>query len=98
MHVVVTERSLPIAVTVGLGDDHEGRKLNLTKSIGIEKRMKPEAIFVNAKYHRTYRFHLKESIKGRVGSKPTKNHTVGMRSAERLNGWIKAFRRVRMRV
>lgn len=58
VHAVVTPESLPIAVAIGPGDEHEGRKLiPLMESIHVRQesstgrpRKKPKILYADSKY------------------------------------------------
>ena len=109
--MMVTDLSLPIAVTIGPGDEHEGRKLiPLIESIKIKQRRgrprrRPKVIYGDNKYDMPLNmFYLrKRRIRSQIHrKKPHRNFDKEsysrMRSAiERFNGWIKAFRRVLIR-
>ena len=78
----MTERSLPVAVTIGSGREHEGRRLiPIMDSISIKRgnrgrpRKRPKTVYADTKYDMPLnRFHLdKKRIRSQIPSKKKKH-------------------------
>jgi transposase len=84
IHAAVNEQSAPVAVAIGEGDEHEGRKLiPLMQSIRVERRKRgrprknPKQVYADTKYSMTLnRFYLdKRKIVSHIPSREKKKRT-----------------------
>ncbi len=85
VHAVVTEQSLPVAVAIGSGREHEGRKLiPIIESISVKgergrPRKRPRTLFADTKYDMPLnRFYLDgKRIRSQTPDHPNKNRKPG---------------------
>jgi hypothetical protein len=90
IHAIVTERSLPVAVTIGSAGEHEGRKLiPLMESVRVtgkgRPRKRPKTLYADTKYDMPLnRFYLSGQQADRIAGQGPSRQEEEARKAQNL--------------